>query len=220
MLPIRSTTIPEVEEGPELLTLNGTQVINVKTHRHRGNRKPKNAVSQLKHFEILGEPTKSSLEKMTDRDRIQLEDASAKGNHQPEGRPQRGASRANRSFQGIPEEFREGQVLTPFRSAKYSRRTGGGALWSGADGPRHRAGRSATWREAAMLSGQARTVRGLGPDGPRPGAGAWVLCLTAGRSARAQGRRKSPAAAWISLPGGTPSGRRDPRGCLGSGRPT
>jgi hypothetical protein len=74
-------------------------------------------------------------------------------------------------------------LLTPFRSAKYSRRTGGGALWSGADGPRHGAGWSATWREAAVLSGQARTVHGLGPDGPRPGAGAWVLCLTAGRSA-------------------------------------
>jgi hypothetical protein len=38
------------------------------------------------------------------------------------------------------------EVLTPFRSAKYSRRTGGGALWSGADGPRPGAGRSATWR--------------------------------------------------------------------------
>jgi hypothetical protein len=36
---------------------------------------------------------------------------------------------------------------------------------------------------AAVLSGQARTVRGLGPDGPRPGAGARVPCLTAGRSA-------------------------------------
>jgi hypothetical protein len=41
-----------------------------------------------------------------------------------------------------------------------------------------------------------------GADGPWPGAG---------RSARTQRRRKSPAAAWISLPGGTPSGRRDPR---------
>jgi hypothetical protein len=68
------------------------------------------------------------------------------------------------------------------------KRTGGGALWSGADGPRRRAGRSATWREAAVLSGQAWTVRGtqgrtvrdlvqeLGfpawrPDGPRPRAG-------------------------------------------------
>jgi hypothetical protein len=47
-----------------------------------------------------------------------------------------------------------------------------------------------------------------------------VRALGAGRSARTQRRRKSPAAAWISLPGGTPSGRRDPRGCLGSGRPT
>jgi hypothetical protein len=74
-------------------------------------------------------------------------------------------------------------MLTLFRSVKYSRRTGGGALWSGADGPRHRAGRSATWREAAVLSGQVRTVRGTGPDGPRPGAGARVPCLTTGRSA-------------------------------------
>jgi hypothetical protein len=57
-------------------------------------------------------------------------------------------------------------MLTLFWSAKYSRRTGGGALWSGADGPRPGAGRSATWREAAVLSGQARTVRGTGPDGP------------------------------------------------------
>jgi hypothetical protein len=58
-----------------------------------------------------------------------------------------------------------------FRSAKYSGRTGGGALWSGADGPRPGAGRSATWREAAVLSGQTRTVRGTGPDGPRHRAG-------------------------------------------------
>jgi hypothetical protein len=109
MLPIRSTTIPEVEEGSELFTLNGAQVIDVETHRHRGNRKSKNAVSQLKHFEILSEPTKGSLEKMTNRNRIQLEDASTEGNHQPKGRPQTRASRANRSFQGIPEGFREGQ---------------------------------------------------------------------------------------------------------------
>jgi hypothetical protein len=104
---------------------------------------------------------------------------------------------------------------------------------------------------AAVLSGQARTVRGLGPDGPRPGArrrcslvrrgrsaaqGRTVRDLVqelgfpawrpdgprsrAGRSARAQGRRKITGGAWISLPGGTPSGRRDPRSCLGSGRPT
>jgi hypothetical protein len=53
------------------------------------------------------------------------------------------------------------QLLTLFWSAKYSRKTGGGALWSGADDPRHGAGRSATWREAAVLSSQARTVRDL-----------------------------------------------------------
>jgi hypothetical protein len=87
-------------------------------------------------------------------------------------------------------------MLTPFWSAKHSTRT------------------------VAVLSGQARTVRGQGPDGTRPGAGARVSCLTAGRSARAQGRRKIAGGAWISLPGGTPSGRRDPRSCLGSGRPT
>ena len=36
---------------------------------------------------------------------------------------------------------------------------------------------------AAVLSGQAQTVRDQGSDGPRPGAGAKVPCLTAGRSA-------------------------------------
>jgi hypothetical protein len=41
--------------------------------------------------------------------------------------------------------FQSYYVLTLFWSAKYSRRTGGGALWSGADGPRPGAGRSATW---------------------------------------------------------------------------
>jgi hypothetical protein len=79
----------------------------------------------------------------------------------------------NKGFISV-DAFSERQILNKNR---------GGALWSGADGPRHGAGRSATWREAAVLSGQARTVRGLGPDGPRPGAGACILCLTAGRSA-------------------------------------
>jgi hypothetical protein len=50
-------------------------------------------------------------------------------------------------------------MLTPFWSAKHSTKT------------------------VAVLSGQARTVRGQGPDGLRPGAGARVSCLTAGRSA-------------------------------------
>jgi hypothetical protein len=61
-------------------------------------------------------------------------------------------------------------VLTPFWGANHSTRTSGGALWSGADCPRHRAGQSVTWHEAVVLSGQARTVHGTGPDGPRPGA--------------------------------------------------
>jgi hypothetical protein len=111
-------------------------------------------------------------------------------------------------------------MLTPFWRRQSLKRISGGALWSGADGPQHRAERSATWHEAAVLSGQARTVRGQGPDGLRPGAEARVSCLTAGRSARAQGQQKIADGAWISLPGGTPSGRRDPRSCLGSGRPT
>jgi hypothetical protein len=74
-------------------------------------------------------------------------------------------------------------LLTPFWRRQLLKRTSGGALWLGADGPLPKAGRSATWREAAVLSGQARTVRGAGPDGPRPGAGARFPCLTAGRSA-------------------------------------
>jgi hypothetical protein len=96
----------------------------------------------------------------------------------------------------------------------------GGALCTGADGPRAGAGRSATWCEARWCSlrkgglsaAWGRTVRGL--------VRCWDFCLTAGRSARTQGRRKIADGAWISLPGGTPSGSRDPRWCLGSGRPT
>jgi hypothetical protein len=111
-------------------------------------------------------------------------------------------------------------VLTPFRSAKYSRRTGGGALWSGADGPRPGVRRRCSLVKRGRSAAQGRMVRDLvqelgfpawRPDGPRP---------RAGRSARTQGRRKIADGAWISLPGGTPSGRRDPRSCLGSGRPT
>jgi hypothetical protein len=74
-------------------------------------------------------------------------------------------------------------MLTTFWRRQSLKRTSGGALWPGVDGPRHRAGRSATWREAEVLSGLARTVRGTGPDGPRPGVQARVPCLTAGRSA-------------------------------------
>jgi hypothetical protein len=74
-----------------------------------------------------------------------------------------------------------------------------------------RRGRSAAW--GRMVRDLAQGLSPL-PDGRT------VRALGAGRSARTQRRRKSPAAAWISLPGGTPSGKRDPRWCLGSaGRP-
>jgi hypothetical protein len=82
-----------------------------------------------------------------------------------------------------PDHDERKELLTPFRRRQSLKRTGGGALWSGADGPRLGAGRSAAWCEAAVLSGRTRTVRGTGPDGPRPGAGARSPCLTAGRSA-------------------------------------
>ena len=78
-------------------------------------------------------------------------------------------------------------LLTPFWSAKHSIRTGGGAHCAGADGPRPGV------RLGFLPDG--RTVRALGPDGPRVRRGGGRL----------------PRAAWISLPGGTPSGRRDPR---------
>jgi hypothetical protein len=72
----------------------------------------------------------------------------------------------------IQQDFAAMTLLTPFRSAKHSTRT------------------------VAVLSGQARTVRGLGSDGSRPGAGLsplpdgrTVRALGAGRSARTQRRR-------------------------------
>ena len=46
----------------------------------------------------------------------------------------------------------------------------------------------------AVLSAEARMVRGTGPDGPRAGAGATPPLCTSGQSARTQGRRSSPAA--------------------------
>jgi hypothetical protein len=46
----------------------------------------------------------------------------------------------------------------------------------------------------AVPSVEARTARDQGSDSPRPGTRAWVPCLTAGRSVRAQGRRRLPTA--------------------------
>jgi hypothetical protein len=65
----------------------------------------------------------------------------------------------------------------------------------------------------AVPSAEARSVRGQGPDSPRPGTGAGVPCLTVGRSVpigrtvrACAGVAKVAGGAWISLPGGTPSG--------------
>ena len=58
----------------------------------------------------------------------------------------------------------------------------GGALWSGADGPRPGAGRSATWCRSLGPLPDGRTVRALRPDGPRVRRGG-------GRSPAAPGSR-------------------------------
>jgi hypothetical protein len=85
-------------------------------------------------------------------------------------------------------------LLTPFRSVKHSTRT---VAVPSAQGrtvcARGRTVRGLV-RGAVVLSAQGRTVRGLGLDGPRPGARLGLLCLGAGRSARTQRRRESPAA--------------------------
>jgi hypothetical protein len=78
----------------------------------------------------------------------------------------------------------------------------------------------------AVLSTEARTVCDTGPDGPRPGVGATPPLCTSGRSApRARIVRDGAEGLLLCsrprsrLLGGTPSGRRDPRVCLGVGRP-
>jgi hypothetical protein len=76
-----------------------------------------------------------------------------------------------------------------------------------------------------VLSTEARTVRGTGSDGPRPGAGATPPLLTSGRSAPGTRTVRDGVEGLLRsrprsrLPGGTPSGRRDHRVCLGIGRP-
>jgi hypothetical protein len=96
MLPVRSTKIPKVEESLEFLSINAPGIVNMETHSHRGNRKPKNPVSELEHLEARSEPAKGRLEEVTNRIRVQLEDASAKRNHQPERRSKTGSNQTNR----------------------------------------------------------------------------------------------------------------------------
>jgi hypothetical protein len=94
-------------------------------------------------------------------------------------------------------------MLTPFLGAKHSTRTGGGALCTGADGPRPGAGRSVTWRRARV---PCLTAEWSAP---------WDRTVRACAGA-AKGRRRCLDLA----PRRDPSGRRDPRSCLGSaGRP-
>jgi hypothetical protein len=90
MFTVRATMIPKVEEGSEFLTINASGIVNMETHSNRRNRKPKNSVSELKHLKARHEPAKGRLEEVTNRIRVQLEDASAKRNHQPERRPKTG----------------------------------------------------------------------------------------------------------------------------------
>jgi hypothetical protein len=85
------------------------------------------------------------------------------------------------------ENQRRCSLVRRGRSAAQSRTVrdlvrGGGALWSGVDGPRHRAGRSATWCRSSGSLPDGRTVRALGPDGPRVRRGG-------GRSPAAPGSR-------------------------------
>jgi hypothetical protein len=73
-------------------------------------------------------------------------------------------------------------------------RTGSGTLCGGTDDPRPRARRSTTWR------------RGQG------------FCLTSRTVRACAGATEFADVAWISLLGGTPSRRRDPKVCLGINR--
>jgi hypothetical protein len=58
-------------------------------------------------------------------------------------------------------------MLTPFRAPITITRTGGGALYRGADGPRPGAGRPATWYMGLGSLPNDRTVRAYRSDGPR-----------------------------------------------------
>jgi hypothetical protein len=120
----------------------------------------------------------------------------------------------------LPQTFHLMVFVDAFSERQILKKNRGGALCTGADGPR--AGPDGP-RPGARRGG-ALCARA---DCPRPGAGrsaAWCAAgasLPDGRTVRAYAEAAEvTGGAWISLPGGTPSGRRDPRWCLGSGRPT
>jgi hypothetical protein len=90
-------------------------------------------------------------------------------------------------------------VLASIWTPITSRCIGSGALRSSVDGLQPRAGQSATCGRGGFFSA-------LKPDGPH---------LVAGWSTKAARSPTTPR----SDPGGTPSGRRDPRVCLRIARP-
>jgi hypothetical protein len=74
---------------------------------------------------------------------------------------------------------------------------------------------------ASVISAEARTVSGRGPDSPRPGVEARVSADEPNSLYRACAEAMEfTNSTWISLPRGTSSGRRDPRVCLGIDRTT
>jgi hypothetical protein len=91
----------------------------------------------------------------------------------------------------------------------------------------HRSGRQTLEMDRlVVLSADARTVLGTGPDGPRPSTGATPPLRTSGRSAPGARTVRDGADGLLlrnrprsCLSGGTPSGRRDRRVCLSIGRP-
>jgi hypothetical protein len=89
------------------------------------------------------------------------------------------------------------RLLVPIRAPINAMITGGGALCIGTDGLRPGAGQSTIWYRARVPAW--RTGRSA-PDG-------WTLRACAVAAKVGDG-------AWISLPGGIPLGRRDPRCCI------
>jgi hypothetical protein len=104
--------------------------------------------------------------------------------------PLRRLSKVLTSFwrrQSLQKNQRRCSLVRRGRSAAQGRTVrdlarGGGALWSGADGLRHRVGRSATWCRSSGSPPDSRTVRALGSDSPRVRRGG-------GRSSTAPGSR-------------------------------
>jgi hypothetical protein len=78
IVPIWSTRVPQVEEGFEFRTDNASRIVNVEPNILGRNRESKNPVSKREDLESPRKTTKSSLKKMTNRNRVELEDASSK----------------------------------------------------------------------------------------------------------------------------------------------